>query len=183
MDIGIKFTFAFFFFFKLTSEFIEVWKTYVLIVHIYHDSIFKTKRERERERRNMSFVSFFSSVKTKDTGARSIEYDSKKNLNKRETDQKITKEVTYNPYLYHLCTNLSLLVSRFGTEHMYTSFVFIHTNACFGHKSQAHNSHNVQYNREIHPSKHNIQTQAASTCPNPRQGQNTIRLAHTPTHE
>ena len=35
----------------------------------------------------------------------------------------------------------------------------------------------------MHLSTHNIQTQVASTCPNPRQGQNPIRLTHTPTHE
>ena len=107
----------------------------------------------------------------------------KKNQNKREIDKKITKEVIYKPYLYHLCTDLSLLVSSFGTKHMYTLFVFIHTNACFGHKSQTHSSHNAQYDREMHLSTHNIQTQVASTCPNPRQGQNPIRLTHTPTHE
>ena len=49
MDIRIRYAFAFFFF-KMMSEFIEVWKTYVLIVHVCHDSIFETKRERERER-------------------------------------------------------------------------------------------------------------------------------------
>ena len=107
----------------------------------------------------------------------------KKHKTKGKLTKKITKEVTYKPYLYHLCTDLSLLVSSFGTKHMYTLFVFIHTNACFGHKSQTHSSHNAQYNRKMHPSTHNIQTQAASTCPNPSQGQNTIRLAHTPTHE
>ena len=121
MDIRIRYAFAFFFF-KMMSEFIEVWKTYVLIVHVCHDSIFETKRERERERERCNRI-----WKQK---------KKKKNQNKREIDKKITKEVTYKPYLYHLCTDLSLLVSSFGTEHMYTLFVFIHTNACFGHKSQ-----------------------------------------------
>ena len=81
------------------------------------------ERERERERCNRIWKQKKKKKKNQ-------------NQNKREIYRKITEEVTYKPYLYHLCTDLSLLVSSFGTKHMYTLFVFIHTNACFGHKSQ-----------------------------------------------